>query len=177
MASGDESKWPRQGLTSNKSSLAPRKNAQLCNIYCCLLRKHIMRNCIHNAAKLLKTLCPPTLLSSPPPVCSSPPDTSSPKLKTALPSPHPHFRVSLPASLSSSGLPLPLAESLCLSTQTGLPAALFLVPITTGSKMQAQEQVPFQGGEATGTLPNPQAVSKANELRGPGLGRAAGIGD
>lgn len=115
MASGDESKWPRQGLTSNKSSLAPRKNAQLCNIYCCLLRKHIMRNCIHNAAKLLKTLCPPILLSSPPPVCSSPPRHLLPKAENCSPSPHPPpLRLGSPCLLPSSLLGcLCHSQSLC----------------------------------------------------------------
>lgn len=85
------------------------------------------------------------------------PDTSSPRLKTAPPPHPPPLRLGSPCLLPSSLLGcLCHSESLCLSTQTGLPAALLLVPITTGSKMQAQEQVPFQGGEATGTLPNPK---------------------
>lgn len=158
MASGDESKWPRIGLTNNKFCLAPRKNAQLCNIYCYLLRKHLMRNCTQNAAKILKTLWSPTWLSTPPPVCSSPPPHLLPKAENCSPSIHPHFAQGLPACFpllfwSASATH---SLSLCLFTQTGLPATLFLVPITTGSKMQAQEPVPFQGGEETGTLPNPK---------------------
>lgn len=144
MASGDESKWPRQGLTSNKSSLAPRKNAQLCNIYCCLLRKHIMRNCIHNAAKLLKTLCPPTLLSSPPPVCSSPPDTSSPKLKTALPPPSPPLQ-GLPACFPLLFWAASATRRVSVPVHPDRPASS-LVP---GPHYHRQQNA----GPGTGTLP------------------------
>lgn len=161
MASGDESRWPRQGLACHEFSLASGKNAQLCHIYWCLLRKHVTRKCIQNAAKPLKTLCSPTLLSSPPPVCSSPPHTSSLRLKAApysphLPLPPLRLRVSLPAPLLSSGLPLSLTESLCLSTQTGLPAPLLLVPVTP----VPQEQVLFKERKEPGCILIPPAVSK-----------------
>lgn len=100
-------------------------------IYCCLLRKHLMRNYIHKAAKFLKTFHTLTFLSLSVTSSFFTSPTPHSKAQTLLP----QLRVS-PArfSLLFQGAYTPSSVSVpfrCTPTQTGLPAPCS-VPITTG---------------------------------------------
>lgn len=123
-------------------------------IYCCLLRKHLARNYIHNAAKFLKTFHSPTFLSLSPTSSFFPSPTPHSKAQTLLP----QFRVS-PAhfSLLFQAAYTHPQQHLCafpLCTHPGRPASSLVLSTSPEAVMQAQEQMPFQGEKETATIPN-----------------------
>lgn len=121
-------------------------------IYCCLLRKHLMRNYIHKAAKFLKTFHTLTFLSLSVTSSFFTSPTPHSKAQTLLP----QLRVS-PArfSLLFQGAYTP-AASLCLSAVHPPRQACQLLVLSPSplAVMQAQEQMPFQGEKETATIHN-----------------------